>query len=131
MKICHGLSTRYNFVNYSYRDLFVSEAQERCIMAIKTFNLEKSDKAFTYLTYVAFHAMQKVINDEKKYNYTKHKYFQSQYTMSEDMANQELNEVSDRIIDEFETKAAAKTTKPLTKATKVVTIKVPKKESKK
>lgn len=119
LQICTRLSTRYNFVDYSYRDLFVGEAIERCVMAIKTFNPKKTDKAFNYLTMVAYRAMQKVINVEKHQNYIKHKYFAATITspgnidgMSHDIQD---NEYTTRIITEYEDKLEAKKQKETTK----------------
>jgi hypothetical protein len=120
LQICTRLSTRYNFVDYSYRDLFVGEAIERCVMAIKTFNPKKTDKAFNYLTMVAYRAMQKVINVEKHQNYIKHKYFASTMIntgnidgMQHDVQD---NEYTTRIISEYEDKLQDKKNKEVKKA---------------
>ena len=112
LQICNRLSTRYNFVDYSYRDLFVGEAVERCVMAIKTFNPKKTDKAFNYLTMVAYRAMQKVINVEKHQNYIRQKYLMSTIPnagnvdgMPHDIQD---NDYAIRIISEYEDKLAKK-----------------------
>ena len=122
LDICNRLSTRYNFINYSYRDMMVGEATERCIKAINNFDIKKSNKAFTYLTYVAFHAMQHVINIEKHQNYIKHKHSMTVTSrenpdgLPHDTAR---NEVSDRIIAEYEEKMLTKANKSATLPKKV------------
>ena len=81
-------------------------------MAIKTFNPKKTDKAFNYLTMVAYRAMQKVINVEKHQNYIKHKYFASTMASTgniDGMAHDvQDNEYTTRIITDYEDKLTAK-----------------------
>lgn len=71
--VCERLSTRWNFVNYTYRDELVGEAITNCTLAIDCFDPKKSRYPFTYLTIVAFRAMVRTILREKKQNYIKHK----------------------------------------------------------
>ena len=40
-KIATRLSTRPNFINYTYRDEMICDAIENCIQYIKNFNVEK------------------------------------------------------------------------------------------
>jgi hypothetical protein len=115
LQICNKLSTRYNFVDYSYRDLFVGEAIERCVMAIRTFDAKKTTHAFNYLTMVAFRAMQKVINVEKHQNYIKHKYFASTFASPGNLEGEphdvQDDDYTNRIISEYEEKLQAKKNK--------------------
>ena len=45
-KIATRLSTRPNFINYTYRDEMICDAIENCIQYIGNFNREKSNNAF-------------------------------------------------------------------------------------
>lgn len=51
--------------------------------------------------------MKKRINDEKKQNYIKHKNFQSLYVLG-DFDGLSPNEMSDKVIDDFEAKIQRK-----------------------
>lgn len=109
MQICNGLASRYNFANYSYRDEFVDDGIEACVNAIKSFNIEKTNKAFVYLTMVAFRAFQRRIIFERKQNAVKHKNFQHNFTLAAldgrlVDSGMQPNEYSNRVIDEYETK---------------------------
>lgn len=116
LQICTRLSGRYNFADYSYRDLFIGEAIERCVMAIKTFDPKKSkSNAFNYFTMVAFRAMQKVINTEKHQNYIKHKYFADTFLSTGNITDESRmphdvqdDDYTNRIIAEWEEKMLKK-----------------------
>ncbi len=117
--ICNGLASKHNFARFSYRDEFVSDGIEACCKAIKNFDITKTEKAFVYLTMVAFRAFQRRIIDERKQHAIKHKNFQHR-NMIADLDGQIHenidNEYSSRIIDEFETKhLLGKTPKPVKK----------------
>ena len=53
-KIATRLSTRPNFINYTYRDEMICDAIENCIQYIGNFNREKSNNAFAYITPVSY-----------------------------------------------------------------------------
>jgi hypothetical protein len=107
LKICSELSSRYNFVLYSYKDEMVSDGIESCINAIKNFNPRKG-KAFDYLTMVAFRAFQRRILIERKQQYVKSKNFVYTYTLAN--LNGQIheggidNEYTNKVIDEYESK---------------------------
>ncbi len=108
--ICNRLTKgfNFNFQSYTYRDEMVLDAIERCCYAVHKFNHKKSSAgAFAYLTTVAINAQKKRIKDEQKVNYIKHKFFRSQFTNHE-MEGIEPNELSDKVIGDYEDKAAAK-----------------------
>ena len=119
--ICNGLGSKGNFAGYSYRQEMVGDAIEWCTNAVKSFDptrvgpkTGKTNNAFNYLTMVAYHAMQRRINIERKQNATKHKNYQHQHFIEEagvvrtinDMNSKDWsnNEVSNRTIAEFEEK---------------------------
>ena len=65
-KIATRLSTRPNFINYTYRDEMICDAIENCIQYIGNFNREKSDNAFAYITQICYYAFLRRIQKEKK-----------------------------------------------------------------
>jgi DNA-directed RNA polymerase specialized sigma24 family protein len=73
MKICHRLSFRPNFINYSYRDEMVADAIENCIKTVKNFNPAKSTNPFSFITTIAYNAFLRRIEMEKKQSYVKGK----------------------------------------------------------
>jgi DNA-directed RNA polymerase specialized sigma24 family protein len=88
LKICHRLSFRPNFINYSYREDMVGDALENCIKTAKNFNPAKSINPFSFVTTIAFNAFLRRIETEKKQSYVKGK-------MIEDMPLDELMDVQD------------------------------------
>ena len=65
-KIATRLSTRPNFINYTYRDEMICDAIENCIQYISNFNREKSNNAFAYITQICYYAFLRRIQKEKK-----------------------------------------------------------------
>lgn len=72
-KIATRLSTKPNFINYTYRDEMIFDAIENCIQYIGNFNSEKSDNAFAYVTQICYYAFLRRIQKEKKQVYIKQK----------------------------------------------------------
>jgi hypothetical protein len=70
-KIATRLSTRPNFINYTYRDEMICDAIENCIQYIRNFNREKSDNAFAYVTQICYYAFLRRIQKEKKQVFVK------------------------------------------------------------
>lgn len=65
-KIATRLSTRPNFINYTYRDEMICDAIENCLQYINNFNPEKSNNAFAYITQICYYAFLRRIQKEKK-----------------------------------------------------------------
>ena len=65
-KIATRLSTRPNFINYTFRDEMICDAIENCIQYIGNFNVEKSNNAFAYITQICYYAFLRRIQKEKK-----------------------------------------------------------------
>ena len=65
-KIATRLSTRPNFINYTYRDEMICDAIENCIQYIGNFNVEKSTNAFADITQICYYAFLRRIQKEKK-----------------------------------------------------------------
>ena len=72
-KIATRLSTRPNFINYTYRDEMICDAIENCLQYINNFNPEKSSNAFAYITQICYYAFLRRIQKEKKQVYIKQK----------------------------------------------------------
>ena len=72
-KIATRLSTRPNFINYTYRDEMICDAIENCIQYIGNFNQEKSNNAFAYITQICYFASLRRIQKEKKQVFIKQK----------------------------------------------------------
>ena len=70
-KIATRLSTRPNFINYTYRDEMICDAIENCIQYINNFNEDKSNNAFAYVTQICYYAFLRRIQKEKKQVYIK------------------------------------------------------------
>ena len=73
LKISTRLSTKPNFINYTYRDEMISDGIENCINYIGNFNPEKSTNPFAYFTQIIYYAFLRRIPREKKQLYIKHK----------------------------------------------------------
>ena len=65
-KIATRLSTKPNFINYSYRDEMICDGIENCLQYINNFNPDKSQNAFAYITQIIYYAFLRRIQKEKK-----------------------------------------------------------------
>lgn len=110
MKICEKLSTKPNFIGYTYRDEMIADAIENCIASVNGFNPDKSENPFSYFTMIAWNAFLRRIAKEKKQQYIKHKNMQNMSGEFDGMhygdmggqIQQKNNELSDEIIRSFE-----------------------------
>ena len=73
LKIANRLSTKPNFINYTFREEMVSDGIENCINYINNFDPEKSKNPFAYFTHIIYYAFLRRIQKEKKQLYIKHK----------------------------------------------------------
>jgi hypothetical protein len=106
--ICNKLSTKPNFMGYSYRDEMIADAIENCVSAAHSFDPTKSTNPFAYFTQIAWNAFIRRISKEKKQSYIKHKNFEMSgiinELMEENVMANKHNEYSDEIIRSFEEK---------------------------
>ena len=72
-KIATRLSTKPNFINYSYRDEMICDGIENCLQYVHNFNPEKSDNPFAYFTQIIYYAFLRRIQKEKKQSHVKNK----------------------------------------------------------
>ena len=77
LKISTRLSTKPNFINYTYRDEMISDGIENCVNYIGNFNPEKSKNPFSYFTQIIYYAFLRRIQKEKKQNYIKYRIIES------------------------------------------------------
>jgi len=84
--ICQRMMTRPNFIGYSYRDEFVSDAIEICVKYAKNFDPNKTKNPFGFFSQIAYYAAVHRITKEKKHHHTKAKMVQQAgvHAMSDD-----------------------------------------------
>ncbi len=92
LMIARRLSTKPNFVNYSYREEMISDGVENCICYIDNFDPLKSTNPFAYFTQIIYYAFLRRILKEKKQLYIKHKSFENSMIMNELMEQSEFDE---------------------------------------
>ena len=66
LKIANRLSTKPNFINYTFREEMVSDGIENCINYINNFDPAKSKNPFAYFTQVCWYAFIRRIGKEKR-----------------------------------------------------------------
>lgn len=71
LKICEGLSMRYNFRGYTYRDEMVRDAVVDCVRAVKKYDGFKFTNPFGYFSQIANYAFLGRMEKEKKAHKTK------------------------------------------------------------
>lgn len=135
MKIAKGLSTKYQFSGYTYRDEMVADAIVHCLRYIDSFDVSKSDNPFSYYTQACYFSFLARIKEEQKETYVRCKktseaIMQAQLSnfdgeISEDVQNIHDNleidmEFMSRYVDDYEGKMKAARVKVRNKkATKV------------
>lgn len=85
MQICDRLGTKGNFRNYTYKEDMIGSAIEKCFVAVqgKKYDLERANEnPFAYFTQIAYNEFIRIITDEKKQSYIKHKSLQDHMTQS-------------------------------------------------
>ena len=111
LAICNKLSTKPNFIGYSFRDEMIADGIENCIASVNGFDPAKSSNPFAYFTQIAWNAFIRRITKEKKQQYIKHKNMVNNMLVSEldeDEYNHvmgkksEYNDITNEIIDTFE-----------------------------
>lgn len=94
-QIATRLSTKPNFVNYTYRDEMISDALENCISVVDNFDPEKSNNPFAYFTQIIHYAFLRRILKEKKHLYIKYKTMQNAYLSGALSHQQEIDELKE------------------------------------
>ena len=114
MMIATKLSTKANFSGYTYKDEMICDALENCIVAVHSFNPEKSKNPFAYFTQIIWYAFLRRIEKEKKQTYVKYKSLE-QLVVDADLLEDDnyknfdlANEKMKPIIEKFEQKKQKK-----------------------
>lgn len=92
LMIAKRLSTKPNFVNYSYREEMISDGIENCICYIDNFDPLKSTNPFAYFTQIIYYAFLRRILKEKKQTYIKHKTLENSMLLNELFEQGEFSE---------------------------------------
>ena len=114
MMIATKLSTKGNFSGYTYKDEMICDALENCVVAVHSFNPEKSKNPFAYFTQIIWYAFLRRIEKEKKQTYVKYKSLE-RLVVDADLMDDDnyknfdiTNEKMKPIIDKFEQKKNTK-----------------------
>lgn len=81
--IAENLAKKPNFVNYPFKDDMIGDGIENCLMYCSNFNPRKSKNPFSYFTQIIYYAFLRKIQKEKKQNYIKYKFLESQDTQGD------------------------------------------------
>ena len=81
--IAENLAKKPNFVNYPFKDDMIGDGIENCLTYCSNFNPRKSKNPFSYFTQIIYYAFLRKIQKEKKQNYIKYKYLESQDTQGD------------------------------------------------
>lgn len=92
LMIANRLSTKPNFINYSYREEMISDGVENCICYIDNFDPVKSNNPFAYFTQIIYYAFLRRILKEKKQTYIKHKTLENSMLLNELFEQGEFSE---------------------------------------
>lgn len=113
--IATRLANRANFCNYTYKDEMIGDAIENCIIAVHSFNPEKSQNPFSYFTQISWFAFLRRLEKEKKQTYIKYKALES--LVIDEASSEEIGEYTNfdlenekmvPIIEKFEKKTKPK-----------------------
>jgi hypothetical protein len=114
--IASRLSSKANFIGYTYKDEMVSDALENCVMAVHNFDPEKSKNPFAYFTQIIWYAFLRRIEKEKRQTYIKYKSLE-QAVIEEGMSDEQggayvnfdiTNDKMKPIIEKYEKKKTKK-----------------------
>lgn len=78
LEIAENLSKKPNFMNYVFKDEMIGDGIENCLMYCENFDPDKSNNPFSYFTQIIYFAFIRRIQKEKKQNYIKYKFLESQ-----------------------------------------------------
>lgn len=79
-RIAEGVSHAHNFINYTYRDEFVSNSIYRCITQLNKIDLDHPKcNTFMYLTMICYNANKACINKHRRQEKIKASYSDSMF----------------------------------------------------
>ena len=82
MKMAEGMSMKYNFIGYSWKEEMVADGVEHCLKYIRNFDIETQTRtgepnAFYYFSTIIYWAFVRRIKKENKQTEIKHKMISS------------------------------------------------------
>jgi hypothetical protein len=120
IKISEGLSMRWNYNGYTYRDEMVGDAIENVVRYVHNFDPVKYKNAFGYITMIINNAFLRKMEAEKEQVYIRHKVLED-HTLQNRLASVGENEENfkitvdlnedgrlDNLINKFESKKMKK-----------------------
>ncbi len=107
LQLCNGLSYRFNFIDYTYRDEMCYEGQIACVKALKNFDTSATN-AFGYFNMIAGRAFITKIRKEKNQQRIKYKMMFNMDIDSilDDSVQNETSEFSSDMINVYNSIAA-------------------------
>lgn len=66
LNISSRLVYKNNFINYTFRDDFISDGIENCILYAHNFNYNKSKNPFSYFTQIVYYSFVRRIKKERR-----------------------------------------------------------------
>ena len=122
LQICRQVATKSCFNRYSYIDEMISDAVMNCTYGASMFNPNSPvSNALNYFTTIAIQSFLHRIDKEKKQNYIRHSNFVRNYAGIDgailEMAA-DANDVSNRVVEEFEVKQKLRRDKQMIKKNK-------------
>ena len=112
IQICNQVATKSNFNRYSYLSDMISDALMNCTYGCSMFNPNKpNSNAFNYFSTICIQSFIQRIDKEKKQNYIKHSNFVKNFSGIDGNfleVDGEVNDISNRIVKEFEEKQVEK-----------------------
>lgn len=91
VNIANGLSYRYNFINYSYKDEMVGDAIEVCLRYLHNYNPQYNNP-FGYFTKICFQCFVERIKKEKNQHKIRRKMLYSMDLAEFDVQDHDLDE---------------------------------------
>ena len=108
LKIATKLSSKGNFVNYSFKEEMISDGIENSINYLNNFNPEKSNNPFAYFTRIIYNSYILRIQKEKKQTYIKYKAYENAVldggTYEGEGTNIDVNDNMNAFVLDYETK---------------------------
>lgn len=116
-KIANNLALNSNFIRYSFKEEFIEDAIENCVMYFNGFDHKKWENPFAYFTQISYNAFIRRIKKEARARYTKYKFFQEMIVTSDSnlmvdaddksVVNPQMTDYMNAFITSFEEKEKA------------------------
>jgi len=84
LTIATRLSTKPNFIGYTWKQDMISEAVLTCLKYAKNFDTEKSENPFSYLTTICYNAFQAYLNKQDMHSTIKDECYNKSFMLKDD-----------------------------------------------